>query len=343
MEFAKITTIYSLLYWSVVAFATMSILVLYRRIFASRRLFTVTSNVLLCLVFIWWVSGTIGEGVGFRPIEAYWDTAVSGQYYLNYNGFWLTNMVSELVIETVILLMPVREVIGLQLEKRKKVLVVGMFCMGAFVLATGIVRIHYVWAESMCFSLPHPFRNFLYPGTDRLPNRRHDPRRDLALGPLFNGRHIRLPSDVQSPTRPDTRAPAPRRQKDALRPEPSLPTHRRRPFDAAQPAERAAHLPGLAQAAAEQRGRHPPRAPAVHPHPQRERQQGLRLGVALLSLRRCPEHPERQRQGAGRGGGREGRWRQQCSRKRPNQEDQRPVARARRAGLGTGDRSWAWA
>ena len=144
--FAKITTVYSLLYWSVVAFATMSILFLYRQIFKSRRFFTFSSNILIGLTFIWWVSGTICEGTGFQPMSAYWDTSVSGRYYLDYNGFWLSNMIAELLIETAILLLPIREIVGLQLETRKKILVVGMFCMGAFVLATGIVRIHYVYA-----------------------------------------------------------------------------------------------------------------------------------------------------------------------------------------------------
>ena len=153
VEFAELTTFYSLLYWSVVAFATLSVLFLYRRIFYMHRFFSVASQVLITLTLIWWFSGTIVEAFGFRPMQAYWDTGLEGRYYIDYNAFWLFNMGSELIIETAILVLPLREIARLQLESRKKALVVAMFGMGIFVLATGIVRINYVWSQSM-FSIP---------------------------------------------------------------------------------------------------------------------------------------------------------------------------------------------
>lgn len=58
-------------------------------------------------------------------------------------------MVAELLIETLVLALPIREITKLQLSTRKKALIVTMFCMGGFVLITGIVRIYYAWNKSM--------------------------------------------------------------------------------------------------------------------------------------------------------------------------------------------------
>ena len=48
-------------------------------------------------------------------------------------------MLAELLIETAVLALPIREIVKLNLSVRKKVLVVTMFCMGGFVL---IVSLH---------------------------------------------------------------------------------------------------------------------------------------------------------------------------------------------------------
>ena len=147
MEFEELTSVHSLLYWSVIAFATLSILFLYKRIFYMGKFFSVASKVLVGLTLVWWVSGTIGEGLGFRPMQAYWDDNIKGQYYINYDGFWASNMIAELFLETATLLLPIREIARAQFGKRKKALVIAMFCMGVFVLITGIIRINYVWTQ----------------------------------------------------------------------------------------------------------------------------------------------------------------------------------------------------
>ena len=103
------------------------------------------SLILIVLTVAWWISGTLTDIFSYRPAQAYWDSSVKGQYYINYNDFWLTSMVAELLIETATLLLPVREVMKLNLSTRKRVFIAGMFCMGGFVLITGIVRIYYAW------------------------------------------------------------------------------------------------------------------------------------------------------------------------------------------------------
>ena len=57
-------------------------------------------------------------------------------------------MTAELLIEAAVLILPIREILRLNLSIRKKMLIMSLFCMGGFVLITGIVRIYYSWAKS---------------------------------------------------------------------------------------------------------------------------------------------------------------------------------------------------
>ena len=144
----QLSWVYSFLYWSNIAFATLSILALYRRVFSTHRFFSVSSLVLVTLTVVWWISGSICDAISYRPAQAYWDPSVPGQYILNYDDFWIASMVAELLIEAAVLALPIREIIKLNLSARKKFLIASLFCMGGFVLITGIVRIYYSWAKS---------------------------------------------------------------------------------------------------------------------------------------------------------------------------------------------------
>ena len=135
------------MYWSTIAFTTFSILFLYRRVFSAHRFFAVASNVLFLVVLVWWVSGTICDAISWQPTSSYWSLNDYGQYILNYNDFWITSMVAELLVEAIIIALPVREIAKLNLSTRKKMLMICMFCMGGFVLITGALRIHYAWAQ----------------------------------------------------------------------------------------------------------------------------------------------------------------------------------------------------
>ena len=137
-----------MLYWTIIAFTTYSILLLYRNIFAVHNFFLVSSQLIAAVVTIWWISGTIIDARAYQPTEAFWNPSLTGEYVVNYDYFWIGNMIIELFFEAAVLILPVWEVTKLGLNKRKKVLVTVMFAMGGFVLITGILRIHYAWKSS---------------------------------------------------------------------------------------------------------------------------------------------------------------------------------------------------
>lgn len=146
--FLKLSWIYSLLYWSVIAPATASILFLYRRIFSAHRVFRTISSILIGLTGCWWISGTLCDALSYRPVEAYWNKSISGSFTIEYNYFWLASMIIEMLLETACLVLPIREVAKLNLTMKKKILITVIFLLGGLVLISGIVRIYYAWGQS---------------------------------------------------------------------------------------------------------------------------------------------------------------------------------------------------
>ena len=143
--YLKMTWIYSLLYWTTITFATLSILFLYQRIFAVQRAFCIASRVLIGLTLIWWISGSLCEALSWRPTHSYWELAVPGGFVIAYQDFWIASMVAELAIETAVLVLPVWEIAALLLNVEQRLLLIPLFCSGGLVLVTGAVRIQYAW------------------------------------------------------------------------------------------------------------------------------------------------------------------------------------------------------
>jgi len=142
--YLKLVYVQSIFYWSIIAACMASVLFLYRRIFITSK-FRLISLLLVIWSALWWVSGTLVEIFFPSPIPTYWDPNVSGKWLINYDGFWLAAMVLELVTESIILSLPIRQVSKLQLSRKKKALLSFIFMLGGFVIITGIIRIIYVY------------------------------------------------------------------------------------------------------------------------------------------------------------------------------------------------------
>ena len=119
----------AILYFTVVTAIKISILLLYRRIFstASFRLRLVLVGV---AVMTWWLAGTLSTIVSCIPARRLWVGPSAGGYCFNFNIFWMAMGAVELVIDTVILVLPVGMVLGLQLSRRQKILLGGIFLLG---------------------------------------------------------------------------------------------------------------------------------------------------------------------------------------------------------------------
>ncbi len=118
----------SVLYYSVAAPVKISLLCLYRRIFAVQSFKRMTLLVGL-LVVLWWLAATLANIFSCMPFELLWDLSLKGRCF-NFNLFWFSIGIIETVIDIIILLLPVKMVMALQMSRRNKTVLCGIFLLG---------------------------------------------------------------------------------------------------------------------------------------------------------------------------------------------------------------------
>ena len=103
---------------------------MYRRIFAVNPAFRLQSLLLGITIFAFWITGTAGTFVDLRPECYSWVNLSMSDKCLNFNIFWMATGIAEILIDTLLLALPVRMVLGLQLSRKSKASVVFIFLLG---------------------------------------------------------------------------------------------------------------------------------------------------------------------------------------------------------------------
>ena len=109
-------------------FVKISILLLYRAIFAGRG-FAIATNIIMGYVIAWGIAVVLVSIFSCNPVRGFWDvdipsTCVSSILFFEWTT--LTNVLGDVMI----LVLPVRKVWQLHMNKRRKTAVSGMFLLG---------------------------------------------------------------------------------------------------------------------------------------------------------------------------------------------------------------------
>lgn len=139
--YAKYIYIYGVFYYPAIALTNISILLLYRRIFDPGWFKSVAS---LCLVLIvvqisWAIPGALVEIWVCNPPSSYWKSLTPD--CIKFGTYWIVLMVTELVFEVCMILLPISEVFKLRFSLRRRLSVCGIFMLGGCVIITGMIRI----------------------------------------------------------------------------------------------------------------------------------------------------------------------------------------------------------
>lgn len=118
----------SCIYPAIVTCVKLSILCFYRRIFTTPA-FRLASSVMLGLSVAWFIAIEIASICTCIPIDHFWDLAKPGKC-INYNNFFLSYSIIEIVIDLIILVMPLPSIWSLQLSRRNKWVVTAIFSVG---------------------------------------------------------------------------------------------------------------------------------------------------------------------------------------------------------------------
>lgn len=116
------------MYYLTVMTTNISILFLYRRIFATET-FRRISLVMIFINIAWCIPGTLVEIFICTPIKNAWDLTEDGKC-ITFGTFWLSIVIAELVIDIMILALPIHEIVKLKICWKQKYLVSMMFLLG---------------------------------------------------------------------------------------------------------------------------------------------------------------------------------------------------------------------
>ncbi|WYZ40792.1 hypothetical protein EsH8_IV_001133 [Colletotrichum jinshuiense] len=142
----KILYAYTFVYGSACAATKISILLFYRRIFVT----TVTSF-RVSMIFGYFLSAaypiviwaTMGNAC--KPLSFYWNQFIGEQgKCIDINTFYLALGIINMLNDIIVLMIPIPQILKLQMSAKKKFAVCGIMLLGSFVCVASIVRIWYL-------------------------------------------------------------------------------------------------------------------------------------------------------------------------------------------------------
>lgn len=116
-------------YGTVILTVKVSILSLYYRIFPTRSM-KFSTLVLGAMTLAWWAAVVLVSAFQCSPIQKTWHPLMMGGHCLNKNTFFLGNAIPNIVLDVLFLILPIREVWGLQLDMAQKLAILSIFMLG---------------------------------------------------------------------------------------------------------------------------------------------------------------------------------------------------------------------
>lgn len=140
----------------------ISVLSLYRTIFATRN-FRVVTYLISTLCGLWLFAGLWVIIFQCRPVRAVYDVTLAAEAHcIAFAPFVFTYELINALLDISILAMPIFVVRKLQLQTRRKVQVVSIFLMGGFVLITCVLRMVYSFNPKEPKTVPSYSRGILW-------------------------------------------------------------------------------------------------------------------------------------------------------------------------------------
>jgi hypothetical protein len=159
----------SFLYPACITFVKLSILMQYRRLFSHHsRNFHWQINVLITIVAVWGAGIILTAFFLCAPMEKNWHPMVKGTcipIIPFYYGLQIPNIITDLLI----IVVPIQEVMRLQLDKKLKTGAVTMFALGIITLVFDIVRL----VALLQLTAPAKMADFTCEFETRVPSKRY--------------------------------------------------------------------------------------------------------------------------------------------------------------------------
>ncbi|KAF5025650.1 hypothetical protein F66182_2256 [Fusarium sp. NRRL 66182] len=138
ITFFKILLAFENIYVTAVMLIKLALLLMYLRIFPSRR-FRVVSAIIAATVVAWWIAICAVCIFQCTPIRKAWLPWIDGTC-INLKASFVGNAIPNILTDVAILCLPVRQILKLQINFAQKMSLLVMFLLGSFVLFASIYR-----------------------------------------------------------------------------------------------------------------------------------------------------------------------------------------------------------
>ncbi|KAH7050316.1 hypothetical protein B0J12DRAFT_93661 [Macrophomina phaseolina] len=141
------------IYLTGVAFAKVSILIQYIRVFVGRK--TIFSSWATIAFIIMCCSICLFGGIfACSPIKRFWDPTVPGTC-IHYFAIWYLHCAMSISTDFAIIAIPLPTIFRMNLERRKKWSLAFTFALGGFGCVTSIIRLYYLYFLSVTPDTTH--------------------------------------------------------------------------------------------------------------------------------------------------------------------------------------------
>lgn len=141
--FAKDTLAGETLYNASITLSKASVLFFYSRIFSPDRKALILLRVVGFLLFGFCMAAIFGLIFADHPVQAQWNILEPHTSIKN-KSFWIAMASINIGLDVTILAIPQAKVRQLQMSRKRKILLQGVFLLGGFVIIASIVRIIYL-------------------------------------------------------------------------------------------------------------------------------------------------------------------------------------------------------
>lgn len=119
-----------MLYATSISFSKAAILLLYHRIFQIKKSFRIASWFVGFLIFGDFVASQCLLLFAYDPIEAQWKPWIPNSANFDIIASWIGMSSVHIVVDLLILALPQPLVWNLKMDRKKKILLSGLFCFG---------------------------------------------------------------------------------------------------------------------------------------------------------------------------------------------------------------------
>lgn len=119
------------MYFGAQALVKVSILLLYHRLFGVNKWFRIVLFVAGTLTIMWWIAAFLDSILECVPLQAIWDKSIRDPKCQNVRASALGTGIANMILDIMFLIIPLPMIWKLQVTKRVKISLTGIFLLGA--------------------------------------------------------------------------------------------------------------------------------------------------------------------------------------------------------------------